>query len=535
MSTMNTFVNARWLALSCAAAASLAACGGSQSSIAPATVATASTMQKVVFKIDAPSSSASTSRRVNYVSPATTQLAVDIRQNGASISGYPTTVALTPTSTGCTSTLANLVCELAVSLPAGSYTASLTAQDANGAVLSTAQTLSFTVVAGTNNLVPLTLSGVPKSIVASLLSASSGAVLVNALDADNNIIVGAGAPSFSVAQTGGVSLTLTQPTTTAPNVFTMVGATGGNAALTVTAAYPGSATNACTQTGAVCSTPLTATVSIPTGSLFVANAGVGNVSIFSGLTETGSIVNGLSGPDAVTADANNDVFVLNDWSNTVVEYASPYAAGSLVQTISNVGGGPSGPNGLVLDGKGNLFVSNYGSPSEIQEFSVATGALENTFAVNGNPGGLAIDSAGNLFVPEGTQGMVELTAASSYIGSTAVTLTTQPMSALAAVAFNNGNMFVADYNNNCVYEYAGPSFGGSPVVTLSASLDRPDALAFDGSGNLYVANDAANTITSYKSPYSGAPDLLTSITFGLSNPEGIAFPPATGTTYAITP
>ena len=46
----------------------------------------------------------------------------DVRQNGSSISGYPVTAALTPTSTGYSSTLASTSCVISLTLAPGSYT-----------------------------------------------------------------------------------------------------------------------------------------------------------------------------------------------------------------------------------------------------------------------------------------------------------------------------------------------------------------------------------------------------------------------------
>jgi hypothetical protein len=69
------------------------------------------------------------------LSPATTQMVIDIQQGGGSIAGYPKIVALLPTSGGCTSTIASTSCQIIVSLAAGSYTATLTAEDPVGNAL----------------------------------------------------------------------------------------------------------------------------------------------------------------------------------------------------------------------------------------------------------------------------------------------------------------------------------------------------------------------------------------------------------------
>ncbi len=279
--------------------------GGSQHSVLPSQPVHSANAQQVTFKIDVPKTTSTNTKSPLYVSPATTQMSIDV-QTGCpascvSYTGYPVTQALTPTSGGCTSTLASTACTLTLALLPNSYTATLTTEDASGAALSTARSIAFTVVADRANTIPIVLSGIPAAIVAGTVSATSQAVIVNALDADNNIIVGSGAPSFTVSNTGGVATTLTQPTTTSPNVFTAAPAAVGTATLSVTASYSGSGvTDACAQSGAVCSANFTLTSSAP---LFVANSGNNTVteylSPYNG-TPIATISNGINHPTALT-------------------------------------------------------------------------------------------------------------------------------------------------------------------------------------------------------------------------------------------
>ena len=204
-------------------AASIASCGGGgvqngtmpQAPIAP----TNASRLQVTFRIDVPAKTgAAHARHPQYLSPATTQMSIDIRQSGVSISGYPTTVPLTPTSGGCTSTLATTYCQLAVSLAPGAYTATLTAEDASANALSSAQTVPFTVAAATNNIIPLTLSGIPVALAvapgARAVHGSEGAgltlygsaaqpVIITARDRDGNIIVGPGSPTYTISLISG--------------------------------------------------------------------------------------------------------------------------------------------------------------------------------------------------------------------------------------------------------------------------------------------------------------------------------------------
>ncbi len=208
---------------------------------------------------------ASHSRAPKYVSPATTQAVVDIRQGGVSIGNpYPQTVPLSLTAAGCSSTLAGTQCDLSLALAPGSYTIYFTAEDGAGTALSQAIGVPFTVTAGQANTIPLTLGGVPTSIDMVVGqrqdadgSTASGFELwgafkadgttlfprtftVLAADPDGNFIVGPGAPTIALTSS---TLTVGAPSTTAPNVWTLTprAYSAGNLMVTATATAAASA------------------------------------------------------------------------------------------------------------------------------------------------------------------------------------------------------------------------------------------------------------------------------------------------------
>lgn len=176
-----------------------------------------------------------------YVSAATQSMSIDI-------SG-PTTidesVGLTPTSSGCSSSLTGTFCTLTVSgLEPGSYTASISTYDgplnpsggATGNLLSDAQGVGFTIVAGQNNAIGVTLDGQPVSVVLipsvnstidgsmssgfALARCGSDKVSVVGIDADDNFIVGPGAPNAALSSSG-PQLIVASPAPAAPSAFTL--------------------------------------------------------------------------------------------------------------------------------------------------------------------------------------------------------------------------------------------------------------------------------------------------------------------------
>src|SRR5579862_3938927 len=169
------------------------------------------------------------------------------------------TVSVGPNSSGFAQAPGGSTCQLALSLPAGTYAGTV----GNAAI-------AFTVVPASSNVLNLTLGGIPAQAVvvpATAASAQNGqggielygagkhAMLVELLDANQNVMVGGNNATYSLNQAGGsLQLAVGQAPTIAPNLFyvTPSGAPNGSTALlhaTVNYAGPG---NPCAQPGAVC-------------------------------------------------------------------------------------------------------------------------------------------------------------------------------------------------------------------------------------------------------------------------------------------
>jgi hypothetical protein len=497
-----------------ALASCFAGCGGANSALAP--TRKASENGTALFRVTIPKKAATSgrSRGPAYVSPATQAITV-------AISG-PTTInetaALTPTSTGCSSTLASTLCTLQVSLAPGSYTATLSTYDgydagtqtATGNVLSTGQNLAFTIVAGQTNSIALSLSGIPAQLIVSALSAlapatgtntydlvgpAAHAFLVQALDADGDIIFGPGAPTFTVAApTGALAATAVQPTTVSPNQFSLVPPTtfgSGTATFAVSATYTGQATDGCAQSGAVCG-PMNVVVDM-VRALVVANcgpcdgtSGPNNVEIYADggsaplLTLSGS---SIGEPQNVVADVSGDLFVANQATNTVTMFAAP----SYTKTTAiNFGGGL-----MAIAPNGTLYLGDTTNGDNMAAYAppyTAAQASWNPIGFTGVPNtlqGISVASNGDLWIDDNYNRYVwKFSAPVTGSPSPAVTLT--GVSAPGPLALDpSGNLFVVDTQSYQVYTYAAPITSGSTATTINVSPWVGAAILSDASGNLY--------------------------------------------------
>jgi len=502
--------------------------GGSVRSSIPAAGSTASMpagTARVTFRIDAPQNAASSNARsAKYVSPATTQMVINVQQNAVSVTGYPVTVALTPTSGGCASTLASTTCQLTVGLALGSYTATLMAEDANGTPLSSAQSIAFTVTSGPNTI-PIALSGIAHTLQVvsgaravhgsgasglTLYGSAAQPVIVNALDADGNIIAGPGSPTYAASLVRGSGWSAAAPTSAAPNTIAITppGTNGVGATFAVTATYPDTT---CTQPGAVCTTTFTIANDIQT--LFVSNYSALTVTMYSppytGAPTT--ISTSVAGNYGIALDPAGNLWVDNNLAVRCEEYAPPYTGAPTAFTCGN------NPRAMLFDGNGNLFVANNSTNTVTVLARPYTGAPTTiSTGVSGANFGLAIDTSGNLFEANLLSSTVT-EYAPPYTGAPTATISTGVNQPYAVVLDAAGNLFVANRLGNNVTVYA-PPYTAAPMTTISTGVTSPWALLLDPFGNLFVANSTSNTVTVYAPPYMGTP---TTISNGVSQPIAI--------------
>jgi hypothetical protein len=494
---------------------------------------------KVVFRVRIHKKRARTRVGPHYLSPATQALTVSF----TGPRNLTSTQALTPTSSGCSSSLATTLCTFTYTLPPGSYTASFATYDAvtgcpsscsipgSAKELSTAQAIPFTVTAGASNSVPLTLSGVPSSMLVlpatptSILNVARGIdmlglgahqLLVETLDADGNFIFGAGSPTFTVAQTSGsLGVVLGNPTTASPNVFAVTPPStfaSSNATLTVSASYAGQATNGCASNPSACTT----TQVVDMKQLF-ATYSYGSVLVY----ETGQttpyaqISNGISNMDALTFDANGNLYVANcnagcgygSTSDSIAVFAPPYNGQPALLTT-----GIYGPQTIAVHGS-QLFVGNcascsLGGTDSFSIYSLPATSISAPVGSNSNgvkdPQSFAFDSTGDLFVadcascaPGGTDAVTEY--ASPYTGA-ATTLPAAGLNQPVALALDHSNnVAVASSNGGSggfVTVYLGaPSYAGAATIVAAAdstTFSKPVALATDIGGTEFLIADNGN-------------------------------------------
>jgi len=251
----------------------------------------------------------------------------------------------------------------------------------------------------------------------------------------------------------------------------------------------------------------------------------------------------LSNPSGTALDGAGNLFIA-DKNNQRIRRVN--AATGTITTVAGNGasgfsgdGGPASaamlnlPDGVALDGAGNLFIADEGN-ARIRGVDAATGSITTVagngvfgFSGDGGPataaslyvsGGVAVDGAGNLFIGDG-QNVRRVDAATGIIDSVAGNgasgfsgdggpATAASLGGFRGVAVDGGgNLLVADTQNlrirrvdaatgviNTVAGNGTEGFSGDGGPATYASLDVPDGLAMDADGNIFIADSSNDRI-----------------------------------------
>src|SRR5881628_537737 len=274
-----------------------------------------------------------------------------------------------------------------------------------------------------------------------------------------------------------VGATVAWTVTAAPGVVASLEPTSGPTTLLTAGTTPGTAVVAATSAGVSATATVTVTGGVAGKPLYVANFFGNSITVYAAgasgnATPTATIAGGNTGlnfPNGVALDGAGNIYVINDVGNGITVYAAG-ASGNVTPTATIAGGntGLASPQGIALDGAGNVYVADGANRITVY----AAGA-------NGNATPMATIAGGNTGL--------DLPAAIALDGA--------------------GKIYVTNFLGNSITVYAaGASGNATPTATIAGGntgLVNPAGIALDGAGNIYVANDGGSSIMVYAAGASG--------------------------------
>jgi sugar lactone lactonase YvrE len=233
------------------------------------------------------------------------------------------------------------------------------------------------------------------------------------------------------------------------------------------------------------------------GDVFVADPGAGTVKEYPGGGGTAIALGAsLSAPVSVALDARGDLYILNQGTTTnsgsVVEV--PTVAGvPTTASQKTLLSGLSSPSDLVLDGSGNLYITETGANTVIQASSASLesgdAALVNLGSGLNAPTGIALDSSGNVYVADtGNNRVLEIGDGFLNVvgnGTTAPTGVAVDASGSVMIADGSGRILRVPNEDN---PSSPNGLNQADQQVLATPLTSPYSLRVDSAGNLYASD-----------------------------------------------
>ena len=254
---------------------------------------------------------------------------------------------------------------------------------------------------------------------------------------------------------------------------------------------------------------------------YVYGTGTGPQVIFTPGTQSVSGI-GLNAPDGVAVDGSGNIFVADFAYNNPTIQEIPVGCASLY-CIQTLGGGFSRLSGIAVDGSGNVFVTDYDN-SAVKEISPGCTSSTCVLTLGGGffyPEGVAVDGSGNVFVADNSNSTVNEIPL-GCTSSSCVTLLGGGFKLPTGVAVDgNGNVYVADSVNDAVKKIPLGCVSSSCVVTLGGGFGNPAGVAVDGNGNVFVADSSDQAVKEI--PFGCASSAcVQTLGTGFSNPWAVA-------------
>jgi sugar lactone lactonase YvrE len=243
-------------------------------------------------------------------------------------------------------------------------------------------------------------------------------------------------------------------------------------------------------------------------------------------------------PSGVAVDAVGNVFVADPANGTIRKITPAAVVTTFAGTASVTGGKVDGtgaearfyyPQGVAVDGAGNVFVADTRNhtirmitPASVVTTLAGSGGAEGSTDGTGTearfsrPQGVAVDGAGNLFVADSGNNTIRMITPASVVttlsgnagwtsyldGAGTAALFDTPTGVAVDAA---GSLFVADSQSHTIRKVSpagavttlagtGSWTGTADGTGAAARFNHPGGAAVDGAGNLFVADSGNHAI-----------------------------------------
>jgi sugar lactone lactonase YvrE len=245
----------------------------------------------------------------------------------------------------------------------------------------------------------------------------------------------------------------------------------------------------------------------------------------------------LSGPTGMAFDNDGNLYVADSFANTILKFDGQ--TGASLGVFADATDGLTGPSALQFRA-GSLYVANLGSPitatfgTTVQKYDVSNGIGTNFGSGHNGPDGLLFDSTGNLYVSQSQANTVTKFDASG--AALPPNLADSSISWPAGLAFipNSDDLLIANVTGQKIIKFDGTNY--STLLTLDSNFTAavfgapgfdffPVGVTFTDDDTFLVSSSAAGMILEF-TLFSGTPQMTgvfgSPAHYGI-NPNDIAF------------
>ena len=250
-----------------------------------------------------------------------------------------------------------------------------------------------------------------------------------------------------------------------------------------------------------------------------------------GYTQT-FLASDISSPNGVAVDGSGDVFIADTLDNRVVEDV-PNGTGGYTQSV--VDSSVIEPCGVAVDGSGDVFIAgtvNTESGSSVgrvvKDVPNGSGGYTQSVVDQGglaHPHAVAVDRAGDVFIADSGNNQVFKDVPNGSGGYTQ-SVVDSGVDGYGVAVDAAGNVLIADYGANLVVKEAPNGSGGYTRSVVDNRLGFPSGVAVDAAGDVFIADTDNGRIVEDVPDGSGGYTQSVVDQANLSYPGGLSTPGA---------